>query len=160
MKQKLRFHNNEILIEMEDSLIVSEAIKKSSRNRMTKYLDKMIGTKFFLKKKEKLLIEPLITTDVYSFIADQYRYKSEDSYTGYVVEFPFYDEEPKGVNVIYFEILSADIHEPLVPSDTPMTRDEIYVEIMPIFPPDYTELGFCDRNNLGVFFYKPFGILD
>lgn len=145
---------------MEETLIVSEAIKKSSRNKMIKYLDKMFGSTFYLRKYEKFMLEPVNIKDVYSFIADHYRDKPEDSYTGYVVEFPFFQEEPMGLNVFYFEILSSDIHKPLNPSDQPLTRDEIFIEISPIFPSDYTELGFCDRNNLGVFFYKPVGILD
>ena len=67
---------------MEETLIVSEAIKKSSRNKMIKYLDKMFGSTFYLRKYEKFMLEPVNIKDVYSFIADHYRDKPEDSYTG------------------------------------------------------------------------------
>jgi hypothetical protein len=145
---------------MEENLLISDVIKKNSRDRLSKFLDKMVGNTFYLYKQETFIPEPLTIKDVYGFVAEHYKHKLEDSYTGYFVEFPLSFEHPKGLQVTYFEIRACEINDPLYLSDKPMTRDEIFIETCPIFPTDYTELGFSDNNNLGVFFYKPVCFLD
>jgi len=145
---------------MEENLLISDVIKKNSIDRLTKFLDKMVGNTFYLYKHETFIPEPLSIKDVYEFVAEHYKHKLEDSYTGFVVDFPLSLDFPKGLEIIYFEIRATEINEPLYQSDNPMTREDIFIEISPIFPKDYTELGFCDDNNLGVLYYKPVCFLD
>ena len=145
---------------MEENLLISDVIKKNSIDRLVKFLEKMVGNTFYLYKYETFIPEPLSIKDVYEFVAEHFRHKLEDSYTGYVVQFPLSFGYPKALSLIYFEIRATEINEPLYTTDQPLTREDIFIDISPIFPKNYTELGFCDDNNLGVFYYKPVCFLD
>lgn len=134
-----------------------DAIKRDTITRVIRAVEQMTGKEFYIHKKVFEIFEPCSYKDIYSIVANLYKSKREDSYTGYFVEFPLYDEP--FIALTYYEVIPSDLATHKETGD----KTDIYgvfSEILPIFPSDYNETSFIQNNQLGTFYFSPFRKLD
>jgi hypothetical protein len=154
---------------MKKSKIVSDAIVKRTNIQVERFVNDLIGDNFVLRRSTYFLSDPVSFNDITAIVGGHYATRTPESDCGYFVEFPFYEESDHEITITFFEVCAQELTT-FKPAEEHTTKrstvevlvdkDELFVELIPIFPIDYYETEFIMKNGLTPFYAKPFRFLD
>jgi hypothetical protein len=154
---------------MKKSKIVSDAIVKRTNIQVERFVNDLIGDNFVLRRSTYFLPDPLSYNDITAIVGGHYATRTPESDCGYFVEFPFSAESDHEITLTFFEVCAQELttYSPKdehtlnrTSAELLVDKDELFVELIPIFPIDYYETEFVLKNGLTPFYVKPFRLLD
>ena len=154
---------------MKVSETIAQVIKLNTQKKVELLVDSLHGNSFVLKKTTHHLSENVTYDEIIKRVGERYKTKKSSSTLGYFVEFSRVYVIMEEVVLSIFEIIEPELEvfetveeekKGVITTQEVLSRLDLFVDILPIFPFHYELSEFMCVNHLETFYYQPFRVLN